>query len=147
MGEREAPETSVVAQRLSRLFEVCQPLGRRYTLHEVVSGVNEAAGRELISVQYLSQLRKGTRADPSYAKLAGIARFFGVSVDYFGDDEAYHRSEEELRLLNALRNAGVRSLALCAADLSDRDLAVIAEIVERYHASGSRAADPAQSEA
>src|SRR5579862_5898353 len=65
-----------------------------------------------------------------------IAKYFGVTPDYFRTDEDTARqTEDELRLLHALRDSGVRSIALCAAGLSPESLAVIANIVRTYRAA------------
>jgi transcriptional regulator with XRE-family HTH domain len=134
-ASEEGARQGVIAQRLNRLFETRQPLGRAYTLAEVVDGVNHAAGHNLMSVQYLSQLRNGTRAEPSYSRLAAIARFFGVSVEYFSDEDTFRRSDQELRLLAALEDSGVRHLALCAAGLSEDSLAMVTALIEKVRRS------------
>ena len=70
------------------------------------------AGHNLVSPQYLSVLRRGERTEPSFSILAALARFFGVTVDYFSDDEQTAlRSEAQLRLHQALSDADVRHLA------------------------------------
>jgi transcriptional regulator with XRE-family HTH domain len=91
----------VIAERLNHLWDTCQPLGRPYTLKEVTDGINEEAGEQIISVQYLSQLRNGDRTEPAYSKLVAITRFFGVPAGYFSDDETFRRTDEELGLLMA----------------------------------------------
>jgi transcriptional regulator with XRE-family HTH domain len=131
----EDAQQGVIAQRLERLFATRQPLGRPYTLREVADGVNKAAGHGLLSVQYLSQLRAGDRTEPSYSRLAAIARFFGVSADYFSDEETYQRTDEELRLLAALEDSGVRHLALCATGLSGESLAMVTELIRKVRRS------------
>lgn len=145
VSEEDARE-GVIAQRLNRLFETRQPLGRAYTLAEVVDGVNNASGQTLMSVQYLSQLRNGTRAEPSYSRLAAIARFFGVSVEYFSDEDTFRRSDEELRLLAALEDGGVRHLALCAAGLSQDSLAMVTALIEKVRRSEGLPDEPAASD-
>lgn len=73
-----------LADRLEELFDqVRTPTGSRYKLKEVMTGVNSLAGRNLISVQYLSQLHLGQRRNPSFIVLDAIAAWFGVPTDYF----------------------------------------------------------------
>ena len=127
-----------LAERLNRLFQT-QP----HTLREVADGVNKAAGEQILSAQYLQQLRSGVRRNPSYAMLAAIARFFGVSPDYFSDDETASRADEELRLLAALQDSGVRHLALYAAELSPENLAMVTALVEKVLRSEGRPHGPA----
>lgn len=121
----------VIAARLNHLWDTCQPLGRAYTLKEVTDGINETAGEQVISVQYLSQLRNGDRTEPAYSKLVAIAKFFGVPADYFSDEATFRRTEEELRLLTAMRDTGVRSLALRATGLSDDSIALISALIDQ----------------
>lgn len=46
-----------------------------------------------VSPAYLGQLRSGARTDPSYAVIDTIARYFGVTPDYFSsDDETARRA-------------------------------------------------------
>jgi len=80
VGGRE----SVLAERLDLLFETVHPAGRGpYTLREAADAINAEAGETIISAAYLSQLRNGKREEPSHSRLAAIARFFGVDVEYF----------------------------------------------------------------
>ena len=136
VSEEDAQQQpGVIAERLNRLFATRQPLGRPYTLREVVDGVNQAAGHGVLSVQYLSQLRNGERTEPSYSRLAAIGRFFGVSADYFADEETFRRTDEELRLLAALEDSGVRHLALCATGLSAESLAMVTDLIRKVRRS------------
>jgi ESX-1-secreted protein regulator len=121
----------VIARRLERLFETVQPLGRSYTLREVVDGVNAAAGENLLSFQYLSQLRKGDRANPGYAVLEGITKWFGVSVNYFSDEETFQRTDDELQVLALMRDSGIRDLAFRAAGISEESLAMVTALLDK----------------
>jgi transcriptional regulator with XRE-family HTH domain len=121
----------VIAQRLEGLFETVRPLGRPYTLREVVDGVNAAAGENLLSFQYLSQLRKGDRAKPSYAVLDGIAKWFGVPVTYFSDEETFRRTSDELRVLTLMRDSGIRGVAFRAEGISEHSLALVAAFLDK----------------
>jgi len=128
-GDR--PDKGTIAGRLDRLFESVRPLGRAYTLREVVEGINQQAGHSLLSVQYLSQLRNGDRSKPSYDLLTAIARFFGVPVTYFSDDDVFQRTEEELRVLALMQDSGVRNLAFRAAGISEQSLELVTALVEK----------------
>ena len=145
MTEQDTSRGSVIAERLNRLWDARQPEGRPWTLREVADAVNTEAGYNLVSPQYLSVLRRGERTEPSFSILAALARFFGVMVDYFSDDEVTARhSEAELRLLQALSDAGVRHLALCAADLNPDDLATITGIIQRFRVAQGLPEEPSQ---
>ena len=63
--------------------------------------------------------------------MEALADFFGVPVSYFLDDDDAVRIDAELAMLAALRDAGVRRVALRAAGLSPKSLSAIQVIVER----------------
>jgi len=120
----------VIAQRLQKLWDI-----RPASLRDVAAAISAATGRH-VSAAYLGQLKNGTRAEPSYSIIEAIARYFGVTPDYFSaDDDTARQTEDELRLLDALRDNGVRSIALGADGLSPRSLAAIADVVRAYRAS------------
>jgi transcriptional regulator with XRE-family HTH domain len=120
----------VIAQRLQRLWEI-----RPASLRDVADAITAETGRE-VSAQYLSQLRNGQRTEPSYSIIAAIATYFGVTPDYFyAPEDTARRTEDELRLLHALRDAGVRTIALSADGLSPASLATITEVIRNFRAS------------
>lgn len=125
----------VIAERLDRLFAEVHPLGRPYTLKEAVAGINDKAGEPLVSVQYLSQLRKGDRRRPSLEVLQAIAAWFGVRVTYFTDDDVARRTDEELRTLALMRDTGVRSVAFRAAGISQQSLDMVRTLLEKIRAA------------
>ncbi len=130
MGNNAAADT-VIAQRLEHLFATVHPPGRGpYTLREAADGINAAAGTRLISYTYLSQLRNGQRTEPSHSRLAAIARFFGVDVRYFSDDETARQTDEQLEFLAAMRDSGVRAVAIRAAGLSETSLQAVKALIE-----------------
>jgi len=139
-GDR--PGKGIIAERLERLFESVRPLGRPFTLREAVDGINEQAGKSLLSVQYLSQLRNGDRAKPSYDLLTAICRWFGVPVTYFSDDEAFERTDEELRVLALMKDAGVRNLAFRASGISEQGLALVTALIEKMRQAEGLPAAP-----
>ena len=126
-GSRE----NVLAERLDRLFVTVHPPGRKpYTLREVADAINAEAGTTIISPAYLSQLRAGQRTEPSHSRLVAIARFFGVDVDYFSDSASAEEADQQIEFLAAMRDAGVRSLALRAHGLSESSLAAVRAVIE-----------------
>jgi transcriptional regulator with XRE-family HTH domain len=129
----------VIAQRLRKLWEI-----RPASLREVAAAISQATGRA-VSAAYLGQLKNGTRTEPSFAVIEAIARYFGVTPDYFlsADEETARATEDELRALHALRDSGVREIAVCADGLSPKSLATIAEIVRMYRASEGLTEAPA----
>lgn len=110
-------------QRLNHLWETVHPLGKPYTYDQVAEGLS-ALGYE-ISVSYLWQLRNGRRENPTLQHIRGLAAFFGVPAAYFLDPEETKRIDEELNVIAAMRDAGVRNVALRTHGLSERDLAAL----------------------
>lgn len=124
-------DEGTIARRLEHLFGVVHPPGRGpYSLTEATDAINQAAGTNLISVSYLSQLRRGQRTEPSHSKLAAIAQFFGVDIQYFSDAEHARRTDEQLELLATLRDSGVLGLALRLPGLSETSLQAVRAVVE-----------------
>ena len=119
------------AERLGNLFHtVPGPRGGEYSLEEVAAGIR-AHGGPTISASYIWQLRKGVKDNPTKKHMEALADFFGVPVSYFLDDDDAVRIDAELAMLAALRDAGVRRVALRAAGLSPKSLSAIQVIVER----------------
>jgi transcriptional regulator with XRE-family HTH domain len=118
-----------VAEKLEHLFKTVRGPRGEYTLDEVVTGIRQRGG-PTISSSYLWQLRKGIKDNPTKRHMEALADFFGVPAAYFFDDDAATRIEAELASLVALRDAGVRSVALRAAGLSPRSLAAIRTIID-----------------
>jgi len=130
MSENTAPD-SVIARRLEHLFATVHPSGRGpYGLREVADAINEDAGARIMSAAYLSQLRSGQRTEPSHSRLAAIAKFFGVDVRYFSDDETAQATDQQLEFLSAMRDTGVRAVAIRAAGLSETALQAVQALIE-----------------
>jgi transcriptional regulator with XRE-family HTH domain len=128
--ERLAHGRSALRGRLNRLFETVHPPGRGpYSNEEVARAIRAEGGG--ISRAYLSYLRNGDRDNPTLQHLEALARFFGVPAAYFFDesiaDETYAQSEVAL----ALRDAGVRSVALKVAGLSPQGLHAVSAMIEQ----------------
>ena len=117
------------ADRLNRLFETVYPPGRGpHSSAELVAALRFQGIR--ISAPYLSQLRNGKRAHPSPETIEAIATFFRVSPDYFTDEWYFRAVDEELSLLAAMRDRGVRRVAERVVGLSPVALGEIAARVE-----------------
>ena len=124
-------QENVLAQRLNRLFATVHPAGRGpWTLREAADAINSEAGETIISASYLSQLRAGQRREPSHSRLAAIARFFGVDVDYFSPQVSAEDAGRQTEILTAMRDAGVRAIALRAHGLSEPSLAAVLAVIE-----------------
>lgn len=131
-GTKDQP---LVARRLEELFRTVHPKGRGpYSYAEVADAINQAAGRNAISKQYLWQLRTGKRARASGSYLKLLADFFGVPVGYFIEEDADATRVSKRDLLAAVPDDKVRDLALRAAGLSDRSLAALAAMIDNARA-------------
>ena len=121
-----------LAGRLDALFTSSRPQGRQWTNAEVAAELKRASPHLKVGAVYLSQLRNGKRVNPSPELLAALARFFGVSVAYFFDDEVSDSVQTELAALHAMRNAGVRAVAMRAAGMRADNLQAITAIMDQY---------------
>jgi transcriptional regulator with XRE-family HTH domain len=129
--DEEQDRRSVIAGRLDHLFETVHPAGRGpYSLREVAEAINAEAGENLISAAYLSLLRGGQRSAPGASRLAAIARFFGVSVDYFMSDSVAEQTDRQLAVAVAVRDSELLGITLRASGLSERSLKAIRQMVE-----------------
>jgi len=79
-----------------------------------------------VSAAYIWQLRKGVRDNPTERHLEALADSFGVPPSHFFDEDDARRVDAELELLAAMRDAGVRHVALRATGPSPTSLAAIA---------------------
>ncbi len=129
MAPAESDPTAL-AGKIERLFQTVRRSGRDpFSNEEVARACREATG-ETFSATYLWQLRTGRRDNPTKRHLEALAQFFQVPVAYFFEDEPGRRIAEELKLLGALRDAGVRDVALRAVTLSPDGLGTISDMIE-----------------
>jgi transcriptional regulator with XRE-family HTH domain len=121
---------ATLAQKLDRLFDVIRrENGEPHSHEEVASACRKSSG-ESFSATYLWQLRTGRRDNPTKRHLEALADFFQVPLTYFFDEKIGAEIDAELEFLGALRNAGVRNLALRALGLSPGGLATITDMLE-----------------
>lgn len=121
---------STLAAKIDQLFHVVRrPDREQHSNEEVARACREATG-ESFSTTYLWQLRTGRRDNPTKRHLEALAQFFGVPPAYFFDDEQSMKIAEELALLGALRDAGVRDVALRAVTLSADGLDTISDMID-----------------
>lgn len=133
MGEQASAQAQhrTLAEKLEHLFTTIHPRDRgEYSLQEVCDGVREQGGPGMTPT-YLWQLRTGLRDNPSKAHLEALGRFFGIDPKYFLDSELADQIDKELELIVAMRDAGIRNLALHASRLTPEGLQVALSIVEQ----------------
>ena len=88
-------------------------------------------GGPTISSTYIWQLRTGKRDNPTKKHLEALAAYFRVPVAYFFDDEAAERIDAELDLLVAMRDSGVRSIALRTVGFDAQSLDTVRSVVDQ----------------
>jgi transcriptional regulator with XRE-family HTH domain len=88
------------ADKLNHLFAVTKsPEGDEYSNDFAADSITVAGTK--ISGTYIWQLRKRKRDNPTIKHVEGLARFFGVPVNYFFDDDVTDRVDQQLRELAA----------------------------------------------
>lgn len=129
MAEPE-PGATTLGGRIDALFRVVRrPDRERYSHEEVARACREATG-ESFSATYLWQLRTGRRDNPTKRHLEALAQFFQVPVTYFFEGGQGAAIARELELLGALRDTGVRSVALRAINLSAEGMGTISDMID-----------------
>lgn len=145
--DEDRPGVFSVAQKLDRLFTTLRARGQSEHSYQAVADAIREHQHVAISHTYIWQLRTGRRDNPTIQHLAALARFFGVPVAYFLDDDEARRIDGQLALLATLRDTGVTEIALRAADLSPGSREAVTQMIRQVWelengASGARA--PAQ---
>src|SRR2546427_784330 len=122
-SERDRQPAGQFAVLLNHLFATrLTPEGRPYTLTEVSKGTG-------LSVPYLSILRKGTISSVPFQRVAALARFFGVPLDYFSQEGAPTESlDEQVRM--ALAQPLSRDLLLRAGKIGTAQRALVLQMIE-----------------
>ncbi|MFD6517716.1 helix-turn-helix domain-containing protein [Rhodococcus sp. NPDC060176] len=91
-----------------------------------------------VSPPYLSQLRRGVRADPSAQIVEAFADFFGVTVDYFFSPvcpESHIPTPVDGETLVQVANETLRRLLVCTFDLSHTSLYLLLEFADHLRAA------------
>lgn len=130
MAEEPVPPRTL-ADKLNHLFATVHPGGRgEYSSEEVAQAIAERGG-PTVSATYLWMLRRGIRDNPTLRHLEALAGFFGVPPSYFFDTSVTADVDAQLATLAALRDAGVRNLALRAAELSPENVQLFSQLIEQ----------------
>jgi transcriptional regulator with XRE-family HTH domain len=141
--QRTGAAVPTFAERLNRLFDTVKPPGRGYFRSgELVDSLN--ANDVRISAPYVSQLRSGNRKRPSASTIEAIAGFFRVNPAYFTDPECYRLIDQDLTVISAMRDPGVRRVATRTIGLSAHAIDEIVEAVDELR-SEERPPQPAPS--
>jgi transcriptional regulator with XRE-family HTH domain len=141
----EQGKRRTLAEQLDTLFKTVQPHRREFTYEEVARGCTEA-GEGTISKTYVWQLRTGQRENPTKRHLEALATFFGVPPAYFFDEDVATRVDSQLALATALRDTGVRDVALRMMTMDDTSrksiVRIVQEVMQVYSARSDESTDP-----
>lgn len=120
-----------IAGRIDYLIRKLNPGVREYTHVEIAAGIEQKTGIA-VTPEYIGQLRAGKVSNPSMRTLVGLARFFGVPIDSFHDDEVARQVERDVEMAIALRRAAVADLALRLPRLPPEGVEDVVTLVNRY---------------
>lgn len=125
------PDRMTLADKLDLLLRaVTSEQGRPYSYAEVAAKIHELTG-ETISANAIWKLHKGQVDNPKKKTIEGLAAVFGVPPSYFFDEQTAHDVAEQLHLLRAMRESGVRGAQLRAfLDLSPESQALVADVIK-----------------
>ncbi|MFD9428492.1 MULTISPECIES: Secondary metabolite protein [unclassified Streptomyces] len=119
------------AELLDYLFREVRPKGRGpYTYAEVSQGIRDTSG-VAISASAIQQLRTGTNTNPKMQTIRALAGFFGVNPGYFFDEAEAERQRAEIQVVAAMRDQGVRRVALRANGLSTSSLHMLNTVIDQ----------------
>ncbi len=75
---------------------------RRYTNADFANYVTKTTGRSLTD-KYVGMLRNGAVPNPTLAVLKALGSFFGVTMQYFDDNESFARIRHQIQVAKILR--------------------------------------------
>ncbi|MFP5071664.1 helix-turn-helix domain-containing protein [Pseudonocardia nantongensis] len=140
-GERAPGAAPTLGERLHTLRTSVHPADRSpYTLEEVSEGIRRRG--ETVSAAYLHQMETGKRPNPSLQKLEAIVAFYGVTLAYLFNDRVAQEVDEEIALLQAIRDHGVKDIAMRALDLDPEYRQSISRIIREMGDLQQRSGHP-----
>jgi transcriptional regulator with XRE-family HTH domain len=143
VGQGEPGPGTSFASKLDHLFRtVRSATGGELSYRDVARAVEAMPGDTTISASYVHQLRSGVKSNPAMKHVGALAKVFGVPPAYFYDDEEARAIAAELDLVVAMRDSGVRRIAMRAAGLPPEGLRTVAEMIELIREAGGLPTDP-----
>ncbi len=119
-----------LSAKLNKLFEIMRnPSEPPLTNAAAAHAITEKTGVS-ISPAYMWQLRSGFKRNPTVQHLRAIAEFFGVPASYLIDPDSSPKIDAQLQLLQALRDTGVKDLAMRASGLTPEAISSLAAMVD-----------------
>lgn len=126
----ESAELSELSIKLNKLFDTMRkPSDPPLSNAAAAEAITRKTGVS-ISSAYLWQLRTGVKSNPTVTHLRAIAQFFGVAPSYLVDPGIDPDIDAQLNLLQAMRDAGVRDLAMRASGLTPQALNSLRAMVD-----------------
>lgn len=139
------PDRGTLADRLNFLFAHAHPRFRGpYSSAEVAATIN-GSREAAVDAEYLDRVRGGRELEPPWPLMQTLAKFFGVPITYFSDQEVAAQVNEDVALLAALRDDDVRRIVvrLVADDLPPEVLASVDSLIGRAQQLPAADPDPA----
>ncbi|MFH9419655.1 helix-turn-helix domain-containing protein [Streptomyces sp. NPDC017529] len=138
MGDEDREPVSL-AEKLDRLFrERSRERGKALSANDVATEINIRAGEQVISGNYIWQLRKGKRDNPTKRHIEALAEYFGVPAAHFHDQRdagtggaPADRAGQPPELLEAMQDAGVIAMAARFMDMSAESRTAVLEMIDR----------------
>jgi transcriptional regulator with XRE-family HTH domain len=110
-------ETRLITERLNQLISTVHPPHRGpYSMPEISARAAQLGYS--LSSNYLYELRRGGKVNPTLKALFAIAAVFDVGIGYFFSQRDGVQAQTDLALARALNDPSVRDIALNAAALS-----------------------------
>ncbi|MCG6497031.1 helix-turn-helix domain-containing protein [Kitasatospora sp. A2-31] len=107
-----------------------------YSIPEVATGTG-------ISESTLKQMKAGANDNPKINTLVAVAKFFDVPPDIWVTDKPLNEVLIDRDLHNAMRDAGIESIALRSKDLNPENRRLVADMITV--ARKSQGLDPEES--
>lgn len=149
MANMDPTPRRTLADKLNYLFQTfhpgqSEPLSARHVARVITErAATRGDSKYEITHSYISLLRNGERDNPTMRHLEALADFFGVPVSYFFADDSHARHiEDQLNLLMAMADSGVREVAFRATGLSAESLGTITEILRQVRKLEGLSQDP-----
>ncbi|MEU3225901.1 XRE family transcriptional regulator [Streptomyces sp. NPDC006976] len=121
-----------LAEKLERLLRMTAPAGQKAPSNEeVATAINIAAGEKTISATYVWQLRTGRKTNPTMRHLEALAHYCGVNAAYFLSDEESAKVDEQLALLDALKDSDAQNIALRSTGLSESSRQAVSNMIDQ----------------
>lgn len=121
-----------LAEKLEHLLSVTARAGHKAPSNEdVATAINIAAGEKTISATYVWQLRTGRKTNPTMRHLEALAQYCGVSAAYFLNDDESVKIDEQLALLDALKQSDARNIALRSTELSESSRQAVSNMIDQ----------------